>query len=76
MLGWNERIDEMAMASSVRWYGDVLRRDDDLVLRSALDFEVEGQRKKGKMNMRRKKQFEEKGMKICLIRGNALCQTM
>ena len=37
MLGLNETIDQLAMANSVHWYGHVLRR--------ALDFEVEGQRK-------------------------------
>ena len=26
MLGLNETIDQLAMANSVRWYGDVLRR--------------------------------------------------
>ena len=36
------------MANSVRWYGHVLRREDDHILRMALDFEVEGQRKKGR----------------------------
>ena len=35
-----EKIDQLAMAISVQWYGHVMRR--------ALDFEVEGQRKKGR----------------------------
>ena len=39
-------MDQLAMASSVRWYSHVLRREDGHVLRKALDFEVEGQRKK------------------------------
>ena len=49
MLGLNEAIDQlaMAMANSVRWYGDVLRREDGHVLRRQLDFEVEGHRMKG-----------------------------
>ena len=47
MLGLSEMIDQLAMANSVRWYGHVLRREDGLVLRRALDFEVGGQRKKG-----------------------------
>ena len=34
----NETIDQLDIANSVHWYGHVLRR--------ALDFEVEGQRKK------------------------------
>ena len=37
------------MGNSVRWYGHVLRREDGHVLRKALDFEVEGQRKKGRL---------------------------
>ena len=36
----NDAVDQMAMAGSVRWCGHVLRR--------GLDFEVEGQRKKGR----------------------------
>ena len=48
MLGLSETIDQLAMANSVRWYGLVLRREDGHVLRRALDFEVEGQRKKGR----------------------------
>ena len=48
MLGLKETIDQLAMSNSVRWYGYVLRREDGHVLRRALDFEVEGQRKKGR----------------------------
>ena len=44
MMGLNESSDQLAMASSVRWYGHVLRREDGHVLRRALDFEVDGQR--------------------------------
>ena len=47
MLGLNEVISQLAMANSVCWCGHVLRRDDDHVLRRALDFEVEGQSWKG-----------------------------
>ena len=48
MLGLSETIDQLAVANSVRWYGHVLRREDGHVLRMALDFEIEGQRKKGR----------------------------
>ena len=48
MLCLKETIDQLAMASSVRWYGHVLRREDGHVLRRALGFEVQGQRKKGR----------------------------
>ena len=45
MLGLKETIDWLATANGVRWYGHVLRRDDDSVLRIALDLEVSGKRK-------------------------------
>ena len=47
MLGLKETIDQLAMANGFRWYGHVLRREDGHVFRRALDFEVEGQRRKG-----------------------------
>ena len=46
MLGLNRTIDLLAMANNVHWYDHVLRREDGHILRRALDFEVEGQRKK------------------------------
>ena len=49
MLGLNQAMDRLTMTNSVRWYGLVLRRDDGHVLRRALDFEVEGQRKKWRL---------------------------
>ena len=48
MLAFSESIDQLAMANSVRWHGIVLRREESHVLRRAFDFEVEGQRKKGR----------------------------
>ena len=38
MLGLNETMDQLAMASSGCWYDDVLRRKGGHVLRRALDF--------------------------------------
>ena len=73
MLGFNETEDQLAMANSVRWYGHVLRREDGHVLRRALDFEVEGQRKKGKLKRAWKKQVEEENVKVGLSREDALC---
>ena len=65
ILGLNETMDQLAMENNVRWYGHVLRREDGHVLRRedghvlrredghvlrrALDFEVEGQRKEGRL---------------------------
>ena len=48
MLGLNETIYQLAVANSVRWYGHVLRREDGHASRMALNFEVEGQTKKGR----------------------------
>ena len=44
MLGLKETVVQMAKANGVRWYGHVLRRDDEHVLRKALEFEVKGKR--------------------------------
>ena len=48
MLGLKETIDRLATANGVRWYGHVLRRDDDSLLRVALNLEVTGKRKRGR----------------------------
>ena len=44
MLGLDETTHQLAMASSVPWYGHVSSKEDGHVLRRAYDFEVEGQR--------------------------------
>ena len=46
MLGLKETVVQMAK-DGVRWYGYVLRRDDEHVLRKALECEVKGKRKRG-----------------------------
>ena len=61
MLGLKETIDQLAMANYANWlwlwHGHVLRREEGHIVRRALDFEVEGQRKKG----RSKEKGEAKG---------------
>ena len=47
MLGLKETIDWLATVNGVRWYRHVLRRDDDSVLRIALNLEVSSKRKQG-----------------------------
>ena len=47
MLGLRETIDRLSTANGVRWYEHKLRRDDDSVLRVALDLEASGKRKQG-----------------------------
>ena len=39
LSGLRETIDRLATANGVRWYEHVLKRDDDRVLRVALDLE-------------------------------------
>ena len=46
MLGLNQTIGKMAKASGVRWLEHVLRKEDGDVLRNALEFNVEGRRKR------------------------------
>ena len=66
MLGLSEPIDQMAMVKNVRWHGHVLRREDGHVLRRALDFEDDGQRKKGRLKRTCKMQVEEERVKVGL----------
>ena len=46
MLGLKETIGRLATANGVEWYGHVLRRDGNSVLRDVLDFEVSGKKSK------------------------------
>ena len=73
ILGLNEKIDQLAMANSDDWYAHVLRRGDGHVLGRALNFEVEGQRKKRRPKWTWKKQVEEESVKVGLTRTDALC---
>ena len=59
-LGLNETIDQLVMVSSIHWYCHVLGREDGPVLRRALNFEVEGQRKKGGQRGRGKGSLRKK----------------
>ena len=47
MLGFSETVGHLSMANSVCWHGHVLKREDGHVLKMAMEFEVEGERKKG-----------------------------
>ena len=51
LLGLKGTLDGLVRASKMRWYGHVLRRDNDEVLRRALGFEVVGRRGRGQPNM-------------------------
>ena len=75
ILGLNETTDQLSMGSSVHWYCHVLSREDDHILRWAIDFEVEGQMKEGRLKRAWKKQLEEGSVKVALRRKDALCQS-
>ena len=68
MLGLNETLDRMAKANGLRWYGDVIRRDDDNILKRAMMLEVNWKRKRGRPKMKWRNQVEESvkevGLKI------------
>ena len=66
MLGLEERVEQLARANGVRWYGHVLRREDDHVLRKALEFEVNGKRKRGRPKKKWRKQVEEECVRVGL----------
>ena len=59
MLGLKKTLDRMAKANGVRWYGHVIRREDDNILKKAMMMEVNGQRKRGRPKMTWKRQVEE-----------------
>ena len=48
MLGLEKILDKMAKINGVLWHGQVVRRDDDNVLKKALKLEVNGQRNRGR----------------------------
>ena len=51
LLGLKNTLDGLARASEVRCYGHFLRRDNDDVLRRALDFKMTGRKGRGRPNM-------------------------
>ena len=73
LMGFNETIEQLAMANCVHWHGHVLRREHGHILRRALDFEVEGQKKKRGLKRTWKKQVEEERVKASLIWQDELC---
>jgi hypothetical protein len=72
MLGLEETVVQMAKANGVRWYGHVLRKDDEHVLRKALEFEVKGPRKRGRPKKTWRKQVEEESGRVGLRKEDAL----
>ena len=59
MLGLRETLDRTAKENGVRWYGHVMRRDDNNILKKAMMMEVNGQRKRGRPKLTWRRQVEE-----------------
>ena len=75
MLGLKEKLDRMAKANGVRWYGHVITRDDDNVLKKARMMEVNGKRKRGQPKMTWSRQVEDSVKKVELKIEEAADQT-
>ena len=63
---FKETIERLATANGVRWYEHALRRDDNSVLRVAMDLEVSGKRREEDQKKTWKKQVESETEKIGL----------
>ena len=75
LLGLKETLDGPVRASGVRWYGRVLRRDNDEGLRKELDFEAVEKRGCGGTNRTRERQVERYIDKIVLNKEDAMDRT-
>ena len=72
MLGLKETVVQMAKANGERWCRYVLRRDDGHVLRKALEFEVKGKRKRGRLRKTWQMQVEKESRSVGLKEEDAL----
>ena len=72
MLGIAETIDMVAKGNGVRWYGHVLRRDEKDVLKKALNFKVDGKRRRGRPRKTWKDQVEAEMERAGLKKEDAL----
>ena len=75
MLGIKESLNGMAKASSMRWYGYVLTKEDENVVVKALKFEVSGTRGRGRPKQTWKKQVENEMKKNGLVKEDACDRT-
>ena len=66
MLGLRETLDKTAQANGVRWYGHVVRRDEESILKKAMVLQVNGQRKRGRPKQTWSGQVEERLQEIGL----------
>ena len=74
MLGLKETVVKIAKANGVKWYENVLRRDDEHVLRKALEFEVKGKRKWGRPKKTWKMQVEKESKSVSLEKKDAMLE--
>ena len=58
MLGIKESLDRMVKASSMRWYGHVSTKQDEIVIVKVSIFEVSGSRGRGRPKQTSKKQVQ------------------
>ena len=72
MLRLKEIVVQMAKVNGVRWYRNVLRRDDGHVLRKALEIEVKGKRKQGRPMKTWKTQVEKESKSVGLEKEDAM----
>ena len=68
MLGLKETLDKMANTNGVRWYGHMIRKDDNNipVLKKAMMLEVNGKRNRGRPKMTWSRQVQEYVEKVGL----------
>ena len=72
MFGPCKTVEELVKASGGRWYGHVLKRNDNSVLRVVLDLEMISERKQGQLKKISKKQIKDKTEKVGLMLEYAL----
>ena len=75
MLDIKESLDKMANASSMRWYGHALRKEDENKTAKALKFKVSGSRGRGRPKQTWKKQVENEMKKNELVKEDACDRT-
>ena len=72
ILVLKETVVQMAKTNVMRWYGHVLRRDDEHVLRKKLEFEVKGKRKRGRPKEKWQTQVEKESKSVGLEKKAAM----
>ena len=66
-----EQIENKLRESRLRWYGHVMRRDDDYIGRRMIDMELPGKRKRGRPKRRYMDMVNEDMRALGLTRDDA-----